>query len=101
MTVVAVPGARARAAITASPRDDEAQATGSGNSTIAPCGSLGAAHSRPPCAPMIERLIDSRMPTPPGLCGEERAEHAIQVARADADAGIVHGHPNQCCRRDE
>jgi hypothetical protein len=67
MTVVAVPGARARAAITASPRDDEAQATGSGNWTIAPCGSLGAVHSRPPCAPMIERLIDSRMPMPPGF----------------------------------
>src|SRR5262249_62159221 len=47
--------------------DDEAHATGSENWTIAPCGSLGAAQSRPPCASMIERLIDSPMPMPPGL----------------------------------
>ena len=38
---------------------------------------------------MIERLIDSPMPSPPG--GVERFEHARRLGLAEADAGILDG----------
>ena len=41
--------------------------TGSFNEKTAPWGSLDVAHSRPPCASTIERLIASPMPIPAGL----------------------------------
>src|SRR5437870_10695828 len=41
--------------------------TGSENWKTAPCGSFGVAHSRPPCASTIERLIDNPIPMPPDL----------------------------------
>jgi hypothetical protein len=34
---------------------------------VAPRCTFGVAHSRPPCASTMERLIDSPMPMPPGL----------------------------------
>jgi choline dehydrogenase-like flavoprotein len=37
------------------------------NSKIAPRGTFAFAHSRPPCASMIERQIASPMPMPPDL----------------------------------
>jgi hypothetical protein len=37
------------------------------NWKLAPRGTVAAAHTRPPCASMIERQIDSPMPIPPGL----------------------------------
>src|SRR5207249_5947312 len=41
--------------------------TGRENWKMAPCGSFGVAHSRPPCASTMERLIASPMPMPPAL----------------------------------
>ena len=34
---------------------------------LAPWGTFAVAHSRPPCASMIERQIESPMPIPPDL----------------------------------
>src|SRR5262249_56739870 len=43
------------------------RSTGSVNWNVAPCLGFGVAQSRPPWPSMIERLIDSPMPIPPGL----------------------------------
>ena len=41
--------------------------TGREKLKVAPRGSFDVAHSRPPCASMIERLIDSPIPVPSGF----------------------------------
>jgi hypothetical protein len=41
--------------------------TGNEKSNAVPCGAFAAAERRPPCASMIERLIDKPMPSPSAL----------------------------------
>ena len=59
---------------------------------VAPWSAFGVAHSRPPCASMIERLIDSPMPMPPGLVVKKALEELVHLVRVDPDAGVLHGH---------
>ena len=65
--------------------------TGSATRKIAPCGSFGVAHSRPPCVSMIERVLDRPIPMPVRLGGEEGAEQLIQVIRENERPA-----PRQC-----
>ncbi len=43
--------------------------TGNEKRNTVPCGAFAAAERRPPCASMIERLIDKPMPSPSALDG--------------------------------
>ena len=47
--------------------DAISQCVGRVNWKVAPWGTFAVAHTRPPCASMIERQIDSPMPMPLGL----------------------------------
>src|SRR4029450_11292862 len=49
------------------PRAPPSSPLGTVNSTTAPWGTLAVAHTRPPCASIIERLIASPSPSPSGL----------------------------------
>ena len=64
--------------------------TGKENRKTAPCGSFGAAHSRPPCASTIERLIDEADADAFLLRRVKRLEHLLGALRVEAGAGIPH-----------
>ena len=53
-----------------------------------PRGRFGANHSRPSCASMIARQIDSPIPIPSGLVVKSGLNNQWSVLRADSRSGV-------------